>query len=99
MERARRRPVFRERKNPLIYFDDHDFISRYRLPKNIVRELSQRFAQSPYISTVGDPRGRGLHPEERVSIVLIVTIVIATQNIFLIFLLILFIFMLCSYKD
>lgn len=68
MEHPRRRPVYRNRINPLIYFDEIDFIARYRLPKDIVRELAQRFARSPYISTLGDPRGRGLHPEERVGI-------------------------------
>lgn len=67
---GRRRAVFRNRINPLNYFDDHAFIARYRLPKHIVRELAQRFSVSPYISTVGDVRGRGLDPEERVTIVI-----------------------------
>lgn len=67
MERARRRRVYRPRKNPLLYFDDTDFVARYRLSKEIVRPLAARFAQSPFISTSGDNRGNGLHPEERVS--------------------------------
>lgn len=83
MERVRRRPVYRQRINPINYFEEHAFIARYRLPKNIVQELAHRFARSPYISTVGDARGRALHPEERVSTWLYVTIVfIKTYTVF-----------------
>lgn len=65
---GRRRKVYRPRINPLEYFDDEDFLARYRLNKEIVRELSGRFANSQFISTYGDGRGSVISPEERVCI-------------------------------
>lgn len=67
MDGVRRQRVYRHRRNPLDYFDDIDFVARYRLTKEVVRPLAARFALSPFISTTGDPRGNGLHPEARVS--------------------------------
>lgn len=65
---ARRRPkVYRNRINPMVYFDEQDFRARYRLPKHMVAELSNLFENSPFISTTGDPRGSGISSEERVS--------------------------------
>lgn len=63
----RREKVYRNRINPIQHFDEQDFIARYRLNKDVVRHLSVRFGNSPYISTQDDPRGRGLTYEERVS--------------------------------
>lgn len=67
MDHHRRPKVYRNRVHPLDYFDEFDFISRYRLPKDVVRPLAQLFANSMYISTHGDPRGKGISAEDRVS--------------------------------
>lgn len=65
----RRRKIYRERKNPVEYFDEHDFIARYRLSKHVVEELARQFEQSPFISTLGEGRGTVISPIERVSMV------------------------------
>lgn len=64
--RGRRPKIYRQRRNPLIYFDDVDFLGRYRLPKPTVIHLAERFSQSEFISTQEDPRGMAITPEERV---------------------------------
>lgn len=84
MERVRRRRVYRPRINPVNYFDEQDFLARYRLPKHIVRELAARFAISPFISTTGDVRGHGLHPEERVNMCVICTL-FTPSNIYMLY--------------
>lgn len=70
MEHHRRPKVYRNRVHPLEYFDDFDFISRYRLPKDVVRHLCEQFGNSMYISTHDDPRGKGVSAEDRVSAML-----------------------------
>lgn len=52
--RGRRRKVSRQRLNPLLYFDEHDFQARYRLSKHVVQQLSARFANSPFLTTLGE---------------------------------------------
>ena len=41
--RAHQNRIYRNRINPLEYFSDEEFFVRYRFPKNIVRELCDKF--------------------------------------------------------
>lgn len=62
----RKRKVYRSRVNPLEFFDDFDFLSRYRLGKEVVVDLAARFADSPILTTGGDGRGSVIPAPERV---------------------------------
>ena len=64
------------RNNPLVYYDtERKFRRRYRLEKQAVRDLAFEFGQSRF-ATKGLRNGGGLSHVERVSTILIVTIVI-----------------------
>lgn len=65
--RERRRKTYYTRVNPMLRYDDQKFIERYRVSKDIVIEISAKFAVSGYCSTKQSPRGGGLSIEERVS--------------------------------
>lgn len=69
--RWRRERVYRYRIDPFEYYDELDFIARYRLDKEIVRQLAHRYANSPYISILGDTRGSGINPQQRVRYIYI----------------------------
>lgn len=67
-EAGRPERVFRERKNPFEDFlSDVAFRQRYRLSRELVKNLSDEFGRSEF-STKGTKSSKGLSHAERVSI-------------------------------
>ena len=64
---ARKQKEIRPRKDPITYFDDQDFVRRYRLPKATVLELSRQYELSDFCSTMCSKSGGGITASQRVS--------------------------------
>lgn len=62
----RLRKVYRHRIDALDYYEECDFIGRYRLDKATVRELAKKYASSQYISTSSRNKGCPVNAEHRV---------------------------------
>lgn len=65
--RPRRPKIYRQRINPLDIYDERDFQARYRISKDIARELIVRYENSPHLTVTGDGRGTAITPEQRVN--------------------------------
>ena len=65
--RARKVTEIRPRKDPVTYFDDADFIRRYRLPKATVEDLARQYEVSGFCSTMCSGSGAGITASQRVS--------------------------------
>lgn len=68
MERQRHRKIYYARINPMERFPDNKFVQRYRISKELVREISADYVNRGFCSTALTGRGGGLSAEERVSI-------------------------------
>ena len=68
MDVPRRQRTIRERRNPLLYFNEQDFKRRYRLTKATVSDLAMQYSASGYCSTMCSGVGGGVTAGERVGI-------------------------------
>lgn len=64
----RRRKQFYPRVDPMERFSDEKFVERYRLPKDVVRQLAVDYEVLGFCSTSLGARGGGLSGVERVSL-------------------------------
>ena len=53
--------------DPVTYFDDADFIRRYRLPKAMVEDLARQYEVSGVCSTMCSSSRAGITASQRVS--------------------------------
>lgn len=68
MERPRQPKTFFPRVDPMARFSDEKFVERYRLPKDVVRQLASDYEILGFCSTSLSASGGGLSGVERVSL-------------------------------
>ena len=62
----RKRKEYYERVSPFQRYTDEKFLQRFRLTKDVVHLLWEDFSRTPFASTKGTRRSKGLLHEERV---------------------------------